>query len=129
APDPSQPSSSTPTARDLVVVASYHTNVSITKKNLARYRRLIQAAVTQLVAQAGGEVVGGPQRSTIGPFAGYRFEVTATLPDATLVQSRIVFAFNKRTEYFLNCQHAQNGPLTDEIEAGCDQVVHSFRLN
>jgi hypothetical protein len=50
------------------------------------------------------------------------------LPDASLVQSRLVFAFNKRTEYFLNCQHVQNGPLSDEIEAGCDQVAKSFRL-
>jgi hypothetical protein len=126
APDPSQPSQ--PKAKDLVVVASYHTNVSITKKTLPRYRRLIQAAVVQLAAQAGGTVVSGPQRSALGKFAGYRFEVTATLPDASLVQSRLVFAFNKRTEYFLNCQHVQNGPLSDEIEAGCDQVAKSFRL-
>jgi hypothetical protein len=126
APDSSQPSQ--PKAKDLVVVASYHTNVSITKKTLPRYRRLIQAAVTQLAAQAGGTVVGGSQRSAIGKFAGYRFVVTATLPDGTLVQSRLMFAFNKRTEYFLNCQHVQNGTLGAEIEAGCDQVARSFRL-
>jgi hypothetical protein len=126
APDPIQPAQ--PRARDLVVVAQYHTNVSITKKTLPRYRRLIRAAVVQLAAQAGGTVVSGPQRSAIGKFAGYRFEVTATLPDATLVQSRLVFAFNKRTEYFLNCQHQQNGTLGDEIEAGCDQVRQTFRL-
>ena len=126
APDPSQPSQ--PRARDLVIVASYHTNVSITRKTLPRYRRLIQMAVVQLAAQAGGKLVSGPQRSSIGAFPGYRFELTATLPDETLVQSRVVFAFNRRTEYFLNCQHVQNGPLTDEIEAGCDQVRQSFRL-
>ena len=126
APDAAQPSQ--PRARDLVVVASYHTNVSITKKTLPRYRRLIQAAVVQLAAQTGGKVVGGPLRSAIGRFAGYGFEVTATLPDATLVQSRLVFAFNKHTEYFLNCQHVQNGPLADEIDAGCDQVRLSFRV-
>ena len=39
-----------------------------------------------------------------------------------------MFAFNKRTEYFLNCQHVQDGTLGDEIEAGCDQVAQSFRL-
>jgi hypothetical protein len=125
-PDPTQPTQ--PKARDLVVVASYHTNVSITKKTLPRYRRLIKAAVTQLAVQAGGTVVSGPQRSAVGKFAGYRFEVTATLPDGSLVQSRLVFGFNKRTEYFLNCQHVQNGTLGDEIEAGCDQVAQSFHL-
>ena len=126
ASDPTQ--TSQPKAKDLVVVASYHTNVSITKKTLPRYRRLIQAAVAQLVLQAGGKIVSGPQRSTIGRFAGYRFEVTATLPDGTLIQSRLVFGFNKRTEYFLNCQHVQTGTLGDKIEAGCDQVAQSFRV-
>ena len=130
APTPTSDPGAEPSAgaRDLVVVASYRTRVSITRKTLPRYRGLIRAAVLQLAAQSGGEMLSGPQRSSIGRFAGYRFEVTATLPDGTLVQSRIVFAFNKRTEYFLNCQHVQDGPLTNEIEAGCDQVMRSFRL-
>jgi hypothetical protein len=119
--------SATPT-RDLVAVASYRTRVSITKKTLARYRTLIRMAVLQLALQAHGSVLSGPQRLTMGGLAGYRFEITATLPDSTVVQSRLVFAFNKRIEYFLNCQHVQDGPLSDEIDAGCDQVMQSFHL-
>ena len=42
--------------------------------------------------------------------------------------SRLVLVFNKRTEYFLNCQHVKDGPLAAEIEGGCDQLIRSFRL-
>jgi hypothetical protein len=128
--DPTDPTQATSSAqaRDLVAVASYRTRVSITKKTLPRYRALIRSAVLQLAQQAHGALLGGPLRVTMGGFAGYRFEVTAMLPDSTMVQSRLVLAFNKRTEYFLNCQHVQNGPLSDEIEAGCDQVMQSFRV-
>ena len=31
-------------------------------------------------------------------------------------------------EYFLNCQHVQNGTYATEIKGGCDQVMKSFRL-
>ena len=41
--------------------------------------------------------------------------------------SRIVFLFRKKTEYFFNCEYPQNDPLAAEIETGCDQVMQSFR--
>jgi hypothetical protein len=132
--DPSQPApppTLPPTGpqNDLIAVASYRTNVSITKKNLARYRPLIKLFVQQLTTQAHGRLLSGPARTTMARLPGYRFQITAVLQDGTTVESRLVLVFKKRTEYFLNCQHVQDGPLAAEVEAGCDQVMSSFRLS
>jgi hypothetical protein len=132
--DPSQPAPSTPSPatdlqRDVVAVAAYRTTVSITKRNLPRYRRLINLFVSQLTAQAHGQVLSGPIRTAMGGLPGYRFQITALLTDGTTVESRLVLVFKKRTEYFLNCQHVQNGPFAQEIESGCDQVMSSFRIS
>jgi hypothetical protein len=128
--DPTQPAPA-PTAlqRDIVAVASYRTNVAITKKNLARYKTAIQVAILQLVLQSHGAILSGPQRVTMGGLPGYRFQVTATVDDNTTVESRLVLVFNKKTEYYLNCQHVQNGQLTAEIESGCDQLMQSFKVS
>ena len=132
ATDPTQPQPAAPATpvalSDVVAVAAYRTNVSITKKNLPRFKQPIQLLVTQLVTRANGKVLNGPVRVTMGGMPGYRFEATATLTDGTLTESRLVLVFRKKTEYFLNCQHVQNGPLTAEIEGGCDQLMHSFRV-
>lgn len=132
ATDPAQPQPPAPATPlvlpDVVAVAAYRTNVSITKKNLPRYKQAIQLLVTQLVTRANGKVLSGPVRLTMGGMPGYRFEATAALTDGTLTESRLVLVFRKKTEYFLNCQHVQNGPLTAEIEGGCDQLMHSFRV-
>jgi hypothetical protein len=126
--DPSQPAQTGPLP-DLVTVASYRLRISVTKKTLPRLRPAIQALASSLALEAGGKLLGPAQRTRVGKFPAYRMDATATLQDATVVQSRLVFAFNRRTEYFLNCQHVQDGPLSDEIESGCDQVMQSFRLS
>lgn len=123
-PQPQQP----PVQRDLVALAAFHTNVAITKKLLPRLKPYLALLVTKLSAQAGGAVLGGPQRITMGGLPGYRFQTTAKLDPGTTTESRLVFVFKGKTEYFLNCQDVQNGPLTTEIQSGCDQVMQSFRL-
>jgi len=70
----------------------------------------------------------GPSRVNLAHLPGYRFRLTVQLTDGTTIQSRIVFLFRKKTEYFLNCEYPQNDPLAPEIESGCDQVMQSFRL-
>jgi hypothetical protein len=132
ATDPAQPQPAAPAAPlvlpDVVAVAAYRTNVSITKKNLPRYKQTIQLLVTQLVTRANGKMLSGAVRVTMGGMPGCRFEATAALTDGTLTESRLVLVFRKKTEYFLNCQHVQNGPLTADIAGGCDQLMQSFRV-
>ena len=128
--DPSQPAAPPATpgpSYDLLIVAGYRLPVSITKKNLARYKAAIRAGVAQLIGQAQGQILGGPTRVTLGKLPGYRFDTSLQMSDGTLVASRLIFVFRKKIEYFLNCQHTQDGPLTAEIEGGCDQVMQSFR--
>jgi hypothetical protein len=135
APQPTDPSQPQPqpqpqpaVQRDLVAVAAFHTNIAVTKKLLPRLKPVLALMVARLAAQTGGALLSGPQRITMGGMAGYRFQTTANLDPATTTESRLVFVFKGKTEYFLNCQHVQNGPLAAEIESGCDQVMTSFRL-
>jgi len=130
--DPSQPQPSpTPqpaaTHPDLVTLAAYHIAVAVTPRNIGRYKQYIAASVAQLAAQAHGQLESGPLRVNIARLPGYSFRLTVQLSDGTTIDSRIVFLFRKKTEYFFNCEYPQNDPLAAEIETGCDQVMQSFR--
>jgi len=131
--DPSQPQP-TPTPQSpathlaLVTLAAYHISVAITPRNIGRFKRNIAATVAQIAAQTHGQVESGPIRVNLARLPGYRFRLTVQLTDGTTIQSRIVFVFRKKTEYFFNCEYPQNDPQAAEIESGCDQVMQSFRL-
>lgn len=129
--DPAQPPDPTQlatTQRDLVAVAAYKTSIAVTKKTLPRYKASISYFVLRLATQAGGTVLKGPQRVTMGGLPGYRYQMTANVDNGTIVESRVVLVFKGRTEFFLNCQHVQDGPLGAQIEGGCDQLMTSFKL-
>jgi hypothetical protein len=113
---------------DLIGVAAYRLNVAITKKNLPRYKPLIQLTMLQLVQRANGQMLSGPTRVTMGGMPGYRFEVTVPRADGSALDSRLVMVFKKKTEYFVNCQHLRDGALMAELAAGCDQLTQSFRI-
>lgn len=125
-----QPAATPPatTHPDLVTLASYHISVALTRKNIGRYKQYIAASVAQFVAQAHGQVLAGPVGVTMARLPGYAFQVIVQTSDGTLITSRIVFVFRKKTEYFLNCEYPQNDPLGGEIDSGCDQIMQSFRL-
>jgi hypothetical protein len=128
--DPNQPApATTPTpdqVTDLVAVAAYRLPISITKKNLPKYKRLIQMTIVQLAAKAGGHMTTPAARVTMGKLPGYRFEVAVPTQAGTTLSSRIVLVFKKKIEYFVNCQYVQDGPLAAEVTSGCDQVMQSF---
>jgi hypothetical protein len=128
--DPNQPASTTTPApdrvTDLVAVAAYRLPVSITKKNLPKYKQLIQMTIAQLATKAGGQVTTAAVRVTMGKLPGYRFEVAVPTQAGTTLSSRIVLVFKKKIEYFVNCQYVQDGPLAAEVTSGCDQVIRSF---
>jgi hypothetical protein len=113
---------------DLIGVAAYRLRVSITKKNLPRYKTLIFLTMQQLTQRANGQVLSGPTRVTMGGMPGYSFEVTVPRADGAALDSRLLLVFKKKTEYFVNCQHLRDGALAAELTAGCDQLTQSFRL-
>ncbi len=126
-PTPPATQPSAPMSTDLVIIAAYHLPFSITKKNIARYRNLVRVSTQVLLAQAGGQLVSGPTRISMGKLPGYRVDATATFAN-TAVDNRLVFGFRGHSEYFLNCENTHGGPLTAEIQSGCDQIMHTFRL-
>jgi hypothetical protein len=105
---------------DLIGVASYRVQVSITKKNLPRYKQAIALTIQQLALRANSQLLSGPTRVTMGGMPGYRFEVTVPRADGSALDSRLMMVFKKKTEYFVNCQHLRDGALTAELTAGCD---------
>lgn len=121
---PAQPSFS---STDVVIVAQFQIPMSITKKNIARYKGLVRLSTQTLLAQVGGKLLSGPVRTTIGKLPGYRLDGTATVLNVP-VEIRIVIGFRGHNEYFLNCQNTQGGPLSAEIKSGCDQITQSFQL-
>ena len=125
---PSPTPQPTATHLALVTLAAYHISVAITPRNIGRFKRNIAATVAQIAAQTHGQVESGPIRVNLARLPGYRFRLTVQLTDGTTIQTRIVFVFRKKTEYFLNCEYPQNDPSAAEIESGCDQVTQSFRL-
>ena len=127
-PQPTPTPQPDPGHRSMVTLAAYHVSVAISPKNIARYKQAIAAAVAQLAAQLHGRVESGPVRVNMGRLPGYRFQLVATLSDGTVFRGRIVYIFKKHTEYFLNCQHLQDDPLSADIETGCSMIMRSFRL-
>ena len=131
APAPgSPPAATTPSAGDVydvVAISAYRLPVSITKKNLARYKTAIRVALMQLAARAGGSLQSAGTRVVLGGLPGYRFELTMPGQGGVTLQSRIVMVFRKKIEYFFNCQSLKDGPLAADLSAGCDQVTRSFR--
>ena len=130
--DPPPPPSDTPQpatpALNIVTLAAYHVNVVLTSKNIGRYKKYFAASFAQLAAAVQGQVEGGPTRINLGKLPGYGFRMSAQAADGTVLEDRVLFAFRQKTEYFFSCQHPQTDPLAAEVEGGCAQIIHSFRL-
>jgi hypothetical protein len=136
APQATTPPSSDPTApppqpsltsTDVVIIAGYHIPISITKKNIGRYKGLVRLSTQNLLAQVGGTLVSGPVRTKLGKLPAYRLDATATVLNNP-VEVRMVIGFRGHSEYFVNCQNTQDGPQSADIKSGCDQITQTFRL-
>jgi hypothetical protein len=112
--------------RNLVAVSRFTLDVSITDANLQARTDAIRAQLESLFTQAGGALRSGPSAQEMGGLPGLSFTGTARTPDGRTVSSRLVLAFDGRTEYFVNCQYDHAG--RDRIVPGCEQVVSTFSL-
>jgi len=127
-PPPASGSQPPVTNPDVVTLSAAHINVVFTKKNIGRYKKYFAASMAQIAASAHGQVESGPTRVTLGGLPGYAFRMTALSSTGLTVENRMVYLFKRKLEYFVNCAHPQNDPMTAEIESGCDQIMRSFRL-
>jgi hypothetical protein len=108
-----------------VVIQAYLLTTSVDPGNLAPIQTEIDALLHRLTLAAGGSILSGPVPATLGSLPGFRYQISTYDPKGNPVESRVVFAFSNRTEYFLNCQHTPAHAA--EIEAGCDQISQTFR--
>jgi hypothetical protein len=136
-PDPNQPPPAEPSPppppptadqfTDIVGISAYRLSLAITKKNLPRYKRLIQMTVLQLALRSGGQLLSSGTRVTMGGLPGYSFDVAVPSTGGATLQSHLVMVFKQKIEYFVNCQHLADGPLAAEVTAGCTQLTKTFR--
>jgi hypothetical protein len=113
---------------DLVVLLAFRMPIAITPANFGRYVPALNAALTQFVTEAGATMRVPPARTKLGKLPALRLEVETTAPDGSPVISRLVIGFNKRTEYFLNCQHGVASTLAADVMGGCDTISRTFRV-
>jgi len=121
----SQPALTSPNA---VTLSAARVNIALTKKNIGRYKKYFAASMAQIAMQAHGQVESGPTRVTLGGMPGYAFRMTMQSSTGAPLENRMVYAFKRKTEYFVNCSHPQNDPLMMEMETACTQIMQSFRL-
>jgi len=113
---------------DLVMLGAYRLSVSITAANIAAYDEAIRAALDSFLTQLGTTVTSPVTRTVFGKFPAYQLEIDGVAPDNSPVHSRLVYAFNGRTEYALNCQHGTTSAVAPDVMLGCDQIQQSFKL-
>jgi hypothetical protein len=110
---------------DLVIVEAYSVNQEVTAENLGGAEPEVTAFFEQLFGQMDGALERGPEDITLAGLPGLEYTGRGA-SDGTPIESRIIVAFDGSTEYFINCQHTEEGAA--EINQGCDQIVNTFAL-
>lgn len=110
---------------DLVIVEAYSVNQEVTADNLDAAEPEVTAFFEQLFGQMDGALESGPEDVTLARLPGLEYTGRGA-SDGTPIESRIIVAFDGSTEYFINCQHTEEGAA--EINQGCDQIVNTFAL-
>ncbi len=111
---------------DLVVVTGNLLDVPVTAENLDAAKSELEGLAQQVAEQAGGTVLAGPEEISVAGKPSLRFRITGIL-DGTPYQSTFVLVYDGTTRYALNCQHTAE--KADEIERGCEQIVHTFKVD
>lgn len=109
---------------NFVSIAGYEINIDITSDNIEEQAEPVGEQIGALFAQAGGDLVSGPDITELDGLPALAFVGTAVNPSGATVESRLVLAFDGMTEYFVNCQYDDQGER--EIVAGCDLILSTF---
>ena len=114
------------TGANVAIVKAYQLQLDVTDVPAADLMAEIDATLDRLTEQTGGRRVGEVRASRLGSLSGFEATVNSTGPSGQLVESRVVFAFDRDVEYFLNCQYEPDAE--SEILAGCDTIQRSFSV-
>jgi hypothetical protein len=113
--------------RNIVSVAEYVLDVTITDENLESQTESIGSEIESLFTRAGGELGGGPTTMRLAGLPALSFVGTVRTPNGQAVRTRLVLAFAGTTEYALACQHDDRTRAA--IQSGCDQVASTFAVS
>lgn len=114
------------TGENVAILKAYQLQLDVTDVPAKDLIAEIDATLDQLTEQTGGSRVGEVVASSLGSLSGFQATVNSTGPSGQLVESRVVFAFDRDVEYFLNCQYEPDAEI--EILAGCDTIQRSFAV-
>jgi hypothetical protein len=112
--------------RNIVSVARYTLDVSITDANIAAETRSIGSEIESLFTQAGGSLTDGPTSEQLADLPALAFTGIVRTPNGRGVRTRLVLAFDGTTEYALNCQSDERART--EIASGCEQVASTLTV-
>jgi uncharacterized RDD family membrane protein YckC len=73
----------------------------------------------------GGALEAGPEPTTVGGMAGFRFRGTYTV-DGSPVEDTIILVFDGTAEFQFECLHPAASAA--EVGRGCDQVLRTFTV-
>jgi hypothetical protein len=87
----------------------------------------LKAGIRRLAAQPGGALQAGPQRISVGGRPALKFRTSGLSYNGTHVESTLIYTFDGRTEYAINCQ--QTPEHAAQVTRACDQVLRTFTVS
>lgn len=109
---------------NFVWVAGYERDGAITSDNVQEHADRIGREIGAPFAQAGGDLVSGPEIADLAGLPALSFVGSAVNPSGATVVNRLVVAFDGTTEYFVNCQYDDTGERA--IVRGCERILSTF---
>jgi hypothetical protein len=99
---------------NVIYVSRYDLRRPVTSANVAGVRGEVDGVIGKL---AGKPIAGAPV--AYGGFPGYRYRLSLGAPEGGV--SRLYVLFDKKVEYFFNCQSTPE--TRDQIDRACDQAL------
>lgn len=110
---------------DGIIVEAYALPRAVNAGNFATITSLLRRQVPGIFRQVGGAAQTEPRRITVGGLLALKVRGSGRSADGVRTDSTLVFAYDGRTEYFINCQHTQQHAA--QVKRACDQVLSTFR--
>ena len=101
----------------MILVTRYDLRRAVTRTNVGEVR----AEVDGVIKGLAGRAVPGTS-ITFGGLPGYRYRVPLQAPQGAI--SRLYVLFDRKVEYFLNCQSTPES--RDRLDRACDRALDTL---
>ena len=103
---------------NMILVSRYDLRRPVTTANVGAVKPEVDGVIRQL---AGSPMAGA--RIDVGGLPGYRYRVPLPAPVGGV--SRVYVLFDRKVEYFLNCQSTPES--RDRLDRACDRALDTLR--